>query len=216
MSALKPIEWYETAWGTVKKSATSCPTDPAALNRSHMEQFVYAVRARGVRPVTCNTWLRALNAFCRWLHEKCADSRSHPAAEGGEAACGNVRRRGHPHPRHPQAADLDQRQQKHVNGHPRRVQKAFALWRVHSLTCALLDTGCRIDELLTALTTSFEQDDLLLTVIGKVTSSGGCRSQWSCGGCCFVTWKPASGWASPIRCVPVRRWSSVEPAQCTT
>ena len=41
------------------------------------------------------------------------------------------------------------------------------LWRVHALACTLLDTGCRIDELLTALTTNFEQDDLLLTVIGK-------------------------------------------------
>ena len=47
---------------------------------------------------------------------------------------------------------------------PRRGQKAFALWRVHALVCTLLDTGCRIDELLTA---NFDQDDLLLTVIGE-------------------------------------------------
>ena len=63
------LEWYETAWKAFRKSATHCLTDPAALNRGHLEQFVYAVRDRGVRPVTCNTWLRALNAFCRWLHE---------------------------------------------------------------------------------------------------------------------------------------------------
>jgi hypothetical protein len=29
-----------------------------------------ALRDRGVRPVTCNTWLRALNAYCRWLHDE--------------------------------------------------------------------------------------------------------------------------------------------------
>ena len=29
-----------------------------------------ALRDRGVRPVTVNTWLCALNAFCRWLHEE--------------------------------------------------------------------------------------------------------------------------------------------------
>jgi hypothetical protein len=55
---------------------------------------------------------------------------------------------------------------KHLNG-PRRGQKSFALWRIHALVCKLLDTGCRIDEVLTALTTGFEQDDLLLTVLGK-------------------------------------------------
>jgi site-specific recombinase XerD len=63
------IEWYETAWKAFRKSATHCLTDPASLNRSHLEQFVYGLRGRGVKPVTCNTWLRALNAFCRWLHE---------------------------------------------------------------------------------------------------------------------------------------------------
>jgi site-specific recombinase XerC len=58
-----------TAWVAFRKSATHCLTDPAALNRGHLEHFIYALRDRGVKPVTCNTWLRALNAFCRWLHE---------------------------------------------------------------------------------------------------------------------------------------------------
>lgn len=60
------IEWYRTAWKAFG-SATSCP-DPHALNRSHLEQFIYTLRDRGVKPVTCNTWLRALNAFFRWMH----------------------------------------------------------------------------------------------------------------------------------------------------
>jgi site-specific recombinase XerD len=61
------IEWYETAWKAFRDSATSCLTDPASLNRSHLEQFIYALRDRGVRPITCNTWPKALNAFCCWL-----------------------------------------------------------------------------------------------------------------------------------------------------
>jgi site-specific recombinase XerD len=61
---------------------------------------------------------------------------------------------------------VDHRQQE-ARQRPAQGQKAFAPWRVHALACTLLDTGCRIDELLTAVTTSFEQDDLLLTVIGK-------------------------------------------------
>ncbi len=63
------IEWYQCAWKAFRDSATFCLTDPAQLNRGHLEQFIYALRDRGVRPVTCNTWLRALNAFFRWLHE---------------------------------------------------------------------------------------------------------------------------------------------------
>ena len=29
-----------------------------------------AQRERGLRPVTCNTYIAAINAFCRWLHEE--------------------------------------------------------------------------------------------------------------------------------------------------
>ena len=35
-----------------------------------MQQFVIALRDRGVRPVTCNTNIAALNAFCLWLHQE--------------------------------------------------------------------------------------------------------------------------------------------------
>jgi site-specific recombinase XerD len=102
-----------------------------------------------VRPVTCNTWLRALNAFFCWLHEN-----------------GHVPTRVHLRPlkvekRLVQTLDLDAIHaivrfklptavtvnRKHLDG-PRKGQKAFAWWRIHALACALLDTGCRIQELL--------------------------------------------------------------------
>lgn len=162
------IEWYETAWKTFRKSATSCLTDPATLNRSHLEQFVYALRDRGVKPVTCNTWLKALNTFFGWLHERGdtpvrvqlkplkVEKRLLPTIDA-DAILTLVTYKP------PTWISVNK---KHLNG-PRRGQKAFALWRVHALVCTLLDTGCRIDELLTALTTDFDKDDLLLTVIGK-------------------------------------------------
>ena len=53
-----------------------------------------------------------------------------------------------------------------LNG-PRKGQKAFAWWRVHAISCALLDTGCRIRESLDAQVEDFHFDDLLVTVIGK-------------------------------------------------
>jgi site-specific recombinase XerD len=162
------IEWYETAWKAFRKSATSCPTYPGDLTRAHLEQFIYALRDRGVRPVTYNTWLKALNTFFAWLHER-GDLGSKVGlkplkvekrlvatidADTIRALVGY---------RPPTWVTVSK---KHENG-PRKGQKAFALWRVHALVCTLLDTGCRIDEVLTALTTDFDQDDRLLTVIGK-------------------------------------------------
>ena len=45
--------------------------------------------------------------------------------------------------------------------------KTFAHWRIHALVVTILDTGCRIDELLTARVRDFDFDNLLLTVLGK-------------------------------------------------
>ena len=53
---------------------------------------------------------------------------------------------------------------KHVDG-PRKGQKAFAWWRIHALACTLLDTGCRVQELLDAKGEDFDFDDLLFTVV---------------------------------------------------
>ena len=64
------------------------------------------------------------------------------------------------------AAHLGQRQQGAPEWPTQGAERVCSV-AIHALFCTLLDTGCRIDELLTALTTSFEQDDLLLTVIGK-------------------------------------------------
>jgi site-specific recombinase XerD len=54
----------------------------------------------------------------------------------------------------------------HLDG-SRKGQKNFAWWRIHPLTCALLDTGCRVQELLDARVEDFDMDDLLVTVVGK-------------------------------------------------
>ena len=66
---------YETAWKTfLRTQAPGFGTTP--IGRAPGDHSLtcssscVALRDRGVRPVTVNTWLRALNAFCRWLHEE--------------------------------------------------------------------------------------------------------------------------------------------------
>jgi site-specific recombinase XerC len=66
-------EWYESAWKAFKRAHANPPDrapTAALISKADLQQFVIHERERGIRPVTCNTWLRALNAFCRWLHEQ--------------------------------------------------------------------------------------------------------------------------------------------------
>ena len=123
-------EWYECAWTAFGGSRASAPErspSAALITKTDLQHFVVHLRERGVRPVTCNTWIRALNAFCRWLHDQ------------GEA---------------PTLVRLaPQRLEKRIiRTHDERAIRAilsarrttFAHWRLHALVSALLDTGCRI------------------------------------------------------------------------
>jgi site-specific recombinase XerD len=144
---LSTIEWYELSWRSFRSSATPGLTTQADLTIDQLQHFIYTMRDRGVRPVTCNNRLRALNAFFRWMHER-----------------GDL-----PRPLHMRLLKVEKRllqtmdndaiksivgfrppswvtlNKKHREG-PRKGEKAFALWRVHALVCGLLDTGCRVQE----------------------------------------------------------------------
>lgn len=142
-------EWYECAWKAFSPTLTDRPEAPI-ITKADLQQFVITLRERGVKPVSCNTWLRAMNAFCRWLHEQ------------GET---------------PALVKLaPQRLEKriirtHDDGAIRALvtykPTTFAHRRVHALALTILDNGCRIEELLTAKVRAFDFDNLLLTVYGK-------------------------------------------------
>jgi site-specific recombinase XerD len=66
-------EWYECAWKAFTAALKVAPErDRTAtlISKTDLQHFVVHLRERGMKPVTCNTWLRAMNAFCRWLHEQ--------------------------------------------------------------------------------------------------------------------------------------------------
>jgi integrase/recombinase XerD len=161
------LDWHAESWRSFRNSATQS-LRPSDVTKALLEDFVYAQRERGVKPVTVNTRLCSLNAFFRWLHERGeipqvvrmrrlkVEKRLKPTLDAPaiHAMVGY---------RPPTAVTLNP---KHVDG-PRRGQKVFALWRIHALACALLDTGCRVQELLDAEVGAFDFEDLLLTVVGK-------------------------------------------------
>ena len=66
-------ERYECAWKAFTAALKVAPErDRTAtlISKTDLQHFVVHLRERGMKPVTCNTWLRAMNAFCRWLHEQ--------------------------------------------------------------------------------------------------------------------------------------------------
>jgi hypothetical protein len=60
------IAWYETAFKALERTHGAEPP----LTRTALHAFVVDPRQRGVKPISCNTYIKALNAFCKWLHDE--------------------------------------------------------------------------------------------------------------------------------------------------
>ncbi len=148
----RTIQWYESAWGAFRATQSVWPPSDAGplLARAHLTAFIVSLRRRGVKPVSCNTWSKAINAFCLWLHKQGA------IPEPLKIDPLRVERR--------LIKTLDDAQIRNI---VRDKPETFPRWRIHALACTILDTGCRIEELLTAPVSAFDMDNMLLTVVGE-------------------------------------------------
>jgi site-specific recombinase XerD len=62
------LRWYQIAF---KNYRATLPDDVQSVpTKASLQAFVIQQRDRAVRPVTRNTYVGAMNAFCRWLHEE--------------------------------------------------------------------------------------------------------------------------------------------------
>jgi integrase/recombinase XerD len=144
----KTIIWYQVAF---KAYGRALPREALALpTKAVLQQFVIGLRDRGLRPVTCNTYIGAMNAFCGWLHQE--------GHIGGPLKLKKL-----------QAEKrfvmvLDEAQMKQlVSFKP----KTFTQWRVHIAACLMLDTGLRLSEALNLKQDAVDLNNLLLRVFGK-------------------------------------------------
>ena len=48
----------------------SALTGQATVSKAHVIRRIEDLRASGLAPVSINTYLQSVNAFCRWLHEE--------------------------------------------------------------------------------------------------------------------------------------------------
>jgi hypothetical protein len=60
----RTLVWYRVAF---KNYGTAFPNENIPT-RASLQQSVIGLRERNIRPVTCNTYIGAMNAYCRWLH----------------------------------------------------------------------------------------------------------------------------------------------------
>ena len=117
------IECYETAFKALQRAtAEGAP----ALTKPTLQQFVVSLRQRGVKPISCNTYIKALNTFCLWAHTE-----GH-LAERLELSRLKVEKR--------IIQTLNDEQMKALLG---AKPKRFDQWRLHALVCLVLDCGLK-------------------------------------------------------------------------
>jgi integrase/recombinase XerD len=140
--------WYQVAFKNYRQTLTG---DSSALpTKSSLQHFVIALRERGVRPVTVNTYIAAMNAFCRWLHVE-----KH-LAEPLRLAKLLVE--------HRVLAVLNDTQLRQLLAFK---PKTFRQARTHLAVAVVLDCGLRVSELLNLKRTEVDLDNLLLKTFGK-------------------------------------------------
>ena len=57
----KTLTWYESAFQALTRTVPVSDADQ--LTKSLLQDFVVRLRERGLSPVSCNTYAKALNAF---------------------------------------------------------------------------------------------------------------------------------------------------------
>jgi site-specific recombinase XerD len=140
------LKWYAVAF----KNYRTAMGEAALPTKLALQEFVIAQQKRGVRPITVNTYIGAMNAFCAWLHQE-----GH-LAERLKLAKLRVERRILPL--------LDDAQMRALIGYK---PTSFGQRRVHLASMLVLDTGLRVSEALHLRHADVDFNNLILKVFGK-------------------------------------------------
>ena len=139
--------WYADVW---RNFGPYLKTDSAQSIRESVRQATQALLAKGIKPVSINSWLTGVRAYCLWLHQE-----------------GHLKER-------PRVQLLKCEQKVITTLSPEQI-KRIVDWkpgrnterRLHVLTLLLLDTGVRIQEALTLRKNQLDFDNLLIRIKGK-------------------------------------------------
>jgi integrase/recombinase XerD len=131
----RTVQWYRESF----KWLATVP-----LTEDGLKELVIKMRMSGLKPISCNNRIRAINAYLKWA--------------GAELSMSRVKQEQVilPTLTAEQISAL-------VHWKPRRQTER----RLHALICTLADTGLRISEALGLTLDRVDFDNLLLTVSGK-------------------------------------------------
>ena len=139
------VEWYQNSLRWLPSESPS---------QDELSDVVMRMRAKGLKPTGCNSFIRAINAYLHW--SAAGDVKCSPAC---------------PHLRIHQLKENQTVPQTFTEVQVSRLVrwKAKLPWqrRLHLLMMFLLDTGCRIDEVLSLRVHEIDFDNLLVTLDGK-------------------------------------------------
>jgi integrase/recombinase XerD len=140
------LEFYRSSFKCYQKfvAGANVPT------KQDLNAFVTGMREQGIKPVTCNTYIRGINSFLTWLYENGYTSEQLKIKQ----------------------LKCEQRVMKTFTEAQLKRLISFKPVkstdiRTHTLVLLALDTGCRITELLTLKRANIDFDNLLITVYGK-------------------------------------------------
>ncbi len=137
--------YYRNSWSSFVRH-----TGSEQLTKAKLVEWVIKLRESGVKPVSCNTYISGVNAFCSWLHEE-----------------GHIPERLMVKKLKVEQTILKTMEDSALKAIFMFKPSTFGERRIHALLCLLIDTGMRIDEALTLSTVKVDLDNLLLTVYGK-------------------------------------------------
>jgi integrase/recombinase XerD len=158
----KTIRSYRQAYNAYQRVLSKVGTSPLHNScipatsveelptKDTLKDFVIGMRESGLSPGACNVYIRSINSFLTWLHENGYVTEP-------------LRLRQLPQPR----KVIPVFTEAHVQALVRFRPKGQFEWRLYALVCLLIDTGARIDEVLTALVSNTDLDNLVVKVRGK-------------------------------------------------
>jgi len=115
-----------------------------------LKEFVIKLLESGISPATVNSYIRGFNSYLTWLHENGKiDSR--------------LRIKKIKEPERVLKTFSDEQLKLLLSWKPRK----FCEWRLYALLCLVIDTGCRIDEVLNLKRREVDFENLFFTVTGK-------------------------------------------------
>lgn len=122
----------------------------AEFSKSSLKDFVIGLRESGVSTASINCWARGINSFLSWLHEN-------------EYTLERLKIK----PLKEEQKVVPTYSSTHLKAFVSYRPKEWTDKRLHTIVCVLIDTGARINEVLSLERADIDLENLLLTVNGK-------------------------------------------------